>query len=170
MAAHQAPPSTGFCRQESWSGLPFPSPGDLPDPGIEPRSPALQADSLPSAPPGKPWVSADVMQTHCITWLLCVTLLVTKDWGQGEPKQLWSFRCLLCCNKALVSGSGVLCLLPLSTAVWQDKLLACKKSQISSYFLTCMSYVQTPPENLTRSGNHHLVQRTPVILTSFFPF
>ena len=42
----QAPLSVGFPRQESWSGLPFPSPGDLPDPGIEPRSPALQADSL----------------------------------------------------------------------------------------------------------------------------
>ena len=46
--AHQAPPTMGFSRQEYWSGLPFPSPGDLPDPGIEPRSPALQADSLPS--------------------------------------------------------------------------------------------------------------------------
>ena len=44
----------GFPRQEYWSGLPFPSPGDLPDPGIEPMSPALQADSLPSEPPGKP--------------------------------------------------------------------------------------------------------------------
>ena len=42
----------GFSRQESWSGLPFPSPGDLPDPGIEPGSPALQADTLPSQPPG----------------------------------------------------------------------------------------------------------------------
>ena len=45
--AHQAPLSTGFFRQEYWSGLPSPPPGDLPDPGIEPRSPALQADSLP---------------------------------------------------------------------------------------------------------------------------
>ena len=43
--AHQAPLSTEFFRQESWSGLPFPSPGDLPDPGIKPRSPALQAGS-----------------------------------------------------------------------------------------------------------------------------
>ena len=43
-----------FPRQEYWSGLPFPSPGNLPDPGIKPRSPALQADSLPSEPPGKP--------------------------------------------------------------------------------------------------------------------
>ena len=44
--ARQAPLSMGFSRQEYWSGLPFPSPGDLPDPGIEPRSPALQADAL----------------------------------------------------------------------------------------------------------------------------
>ena len=47
--------SMGFSRQEYWSGLPFPSPGGLPDPGIEPRSPALQSDALPSEPPGKPW-------------------------------------------------------------------------------------------------------------------
>ena len=44
--AHQAPPSIGLSRQEYWSGLPFPSPGDLPNPGIEPRSLALQADTL----------------------------------------------------------------------------------------------------------------------------
>ena len=48
--AQQAPLSMGFSRQEYWSGLPFPSPGDLPDPGIEPRSPALQADALTSEP------------------------------------------------------------------------------------------------------------------------
>ena len=51
---HQAPLSMGFSRQEHWSGLPFPSPGNLPDPGIEPRSPALQADSLPTELWGKP--------------------------------------------------------------------------------------------------------------------
>ena len=52
--AYQAPLSMGFSRQEYWSGLPFPSPGDLPNSGIEPESPALQADALPSEPPGKP--------------------------------------------------------------------------------------------------------------------
>ena len=51
--AYQASPSMGFSREEYWSGLPFPSPGDLPDPGIEPRSPALEADALTSKPPGK---------------------------------------------------------------------------------------------------------------------
>ena len=49
--AHRAPLSMEFSRQEYWSGLPFPSPVDLPDPGIKPGSPALQADSLPSEPP-----------------------------------------------------------------------------------------------------------------------
>ena len=52
--AHQAPVSMEFSRQEYWSGLPFPSPGDLPDPGIEPGSPALEADALPSEPQGSP--------------------------------------------------------------------------------------------------------------------
>ena len=52
--AHEAPPSMGFSRQEYWSGLPFPSPGDLANPGIKPGSPALQAGALSFEPPGKP--------------------------------------------------------------------------------------------------------------------
>ena len=53
---YEAPQSMEFSRQEYWSGLPFPSPGDLPNPGIEPGSPTLQSDALPSEPPGKPLV------------------------------------------------------------------------------------------------------------------
>ena len=52
--ACQVPLSMGFSRQEYWSGLPFPSPEDLPNPGDEPSCPSLQVDSLPSEPPGKP--------------------------------------------------------------------------------------------------------------------
>ena len=52
--AHQAPLSMRFSRPEYWSGLPCPPPGDLPNPGIKSRSPTMQADSLPSEPPGKP--------------------------------------------------------------------------------------------------------------------
>ena len=52
--AHQTPLSMRFSRQEYWSGFPCPSPGDLPEPGIKPESPALQTDFLPSEPPGKP--------------------------------------------------------------------------------------------------------------------
>ena len=51
---HQAPLSMGLSRQEYWSGFPCPPPGDLPNPGVEPRSPAWQADSLPLVPHGKP--------------------------------------------------------------------------------------------------------------------
>ena len=50
--AYQTPQSVEFSRQEYWSGFPFPSPGDLPNPGIEPRSPTFQADALTSKPPG----------------------------------------------------------------------------------------------------------------------
>ena len=57
---YQAPLSMEFCRKEYWSGLPFPSPGNLPNPGIKPRSPTLQADTLLCEPPGKHllWLSA----------------------------------------------------------------------------------------------------------------
>ena len=55
--AHQAPPSMGCHRQEHWSGLPFPSPGDLPDPGIEPTSPAWQLDSSTSESPESNYMS-----------------------------------------------------------------------------------------------------------------
>ena len=55
-----------FSRQEYWSGLPFPSPEDLPDPGIEPGFPALQADALPSEPPGKPYLGTKQQQINAI--------------------------------------------------------------------------------------------------------
>ena len=62
--AHYTPLSVEFSRQEHWSGLPFPSAGDLPDPGIEPRSSALQADSLLSESPGKPIHTHTNTHTH----------------------------------------------------------------------------------------------------------
>ena len=78
-AACQAPQFTGFSRQEHWSGLPCPPPGDLPNPGMEPRSPALQADSLLSEPPRKP------PGVHCTLWLFdscepgCLTLRSCRE-------------------------------------------------------------------------------------------
>ena len=65
MDGSQVPLSMGFSRQEIWSGRPFPSPRDLPDPGIKPVSPALQADSLPSEPPGKPSVRRPSSKKLC---------------------------------------------------------------------------------------------------------
>ena len=64
--AYQAPPSMGFSRQGYWSGLPFPSPGDLLNQGIEPGSPTLHADTLPSEPPGKLNAEAEAPNTLAI--------------------------------------------------------------------------------------------------------
>ena len=61
-----APLSLEFSKQEYWSALSFPSPGDLPDPGIKPRSPALKADYLLSEAPGKPWFYFGILQTSSL--------------------------------------------------------------------------------------------------------
>ena len=66
----------GFSKQEYWSGLPFPSPGNLPDLGVEPRSPALQVDSLPSEPLGKPKAPTVCIQMYIIDIYKCVCVYV----------------------------------------------------------------------------------------------
>ena len=63
--SHLGPLSMEFSRQEYWRGVPFPSPGEIPNPGINPRSPALQADSLPSEPPEKPKVGKITKLIRC---------------------------------------------------------------------------------------------------------
>ena len=64
--ARQAPLSMGFFRQEYWSRLPFPAPGILPDPGVEPGCPVLQADSFPAEPSGKPNITKSVVCKLCL--------------------------------------------------------------------------------------------------------
>ena len=81
--ACQAPLSMEFSRQEYWSGLPFPSPGDLPYPGIKHRSSALQSNSLPSKPPGKPLSSAilpkvNIRMTNPRSYLIILKLMMTN--------------------------------------------------------------------------------------------
>ena len=71
--AYQASPSIKFSRQRYWSGLPFPSPGDLPNPGVKPRSPTLQADALPSEPPGKP---EGVERPNCRVIIIAISPLM----------------------------------------------------------------------------------------------
>ena len=75
---HQAPLSMGFSRQEYWSGLPCPPPGDLHNPGIEPRSPALQEDSLPTEPLGKPIHKRNILSEHQRMLLLVVNSLMFR--------------------------------------------------------------------------------------------
>ena len=75
---YQAPLSTGFSRQEYWSGLPFPSPEDLPDPGIESVSPALSADALPSEPPGKSPPLKEEERTNLFFFFPLQSLILVK--------------------------------------------------------------------------------------------
>ena len=94
VVACQAPSSMEFSRQEYWRGLPFPSPGDLSDPGIKPGSPTLQADSLPSEPPGKPdflkwktlylWVKCLVPELFLDTNRGAAVPLILANWSGGE--------------------------------------------------------------------------------------
>ena len=83
--ACQAPLSMRFSRQEYWSGLPFPSPGDLPDPGIEPRSPELQADSFPTELQGKPNTLLTVNQTNLHKMEKSLKkILAEKEWREDD--------------------------------------------------------------------------------------
>ena len=88
--ALQAPLSLGFSRQDYWSGLPCPPLGDLPNPGIEARSPALQADSLPSEPLGKPQLS----QIWFITWFQGYWAILASSDMRGQSA-LHSVPCTL---------------------------------------------------------------------------
>ena len=88
--AYQAPLSVGFSRQQYWSGLPFPSPVDLPKPGIEPGSPALQTDALPSEPPGKSeQLSSKRTQITMLTRMQRKGNLVHCWWEHKLVPSLW---------------------------------------------------------------------------------
>ena len=80
--AYQAPPSMGFSRQEYWSGVPFPSPGDLPDPGIEPGSPTFQADTLTSESPGKPEPHLKLADFSVTRYMGCTTIQRCKHFSR----------------------------------------------------------------------------------------
>ena len=124
--AHQAPLSMEFSRQQHWSGLPLSSPGDLPNPGIKPRSPALQADSLPSEPPRKPLHTIEVLPQFGFKtcklmrcWIKRQNFCVFKgDWRGGASIWIFlfvqnsmHFQCRflpLLCARLLVQGAPVL--------------------------------------------------------------
>ena len=97
--AHQALLDMGFSRQVYWSRLPCPPPGDLPNPGIEPRSPALQTNSLPSEPQGKPKnpCSRGTSQLRNRTWVSCTPALQVDSLPAELPgNPIHSFIQLLC--------------------------------------------------------------------------
>ena len=84
--AYQAPSSMGFSRQEYWSGLPFPSPGHLPDSGIELRSPALQADNLNSEPPAFPFFRGS-SKLRDQTQVSLIAGRFFTSWATGEDQE-----------------------------------------------------------------------------------
>ena len=94
------PPSMGFSRQEYWSGLPFPSPGDLPHPGIKPRSPALEADALASEPPViRNWqteLGLSVSDICSVLWLTCPLDLSVLHWYSAMPVCLYNWNSMQC--------------------------------------------------------------------------
>ena len=106
--AYQVPPSMGFSRQEYWSGLPFPSPGDLPDPGIEPGSPTFQAEALTSEPPGKlyayvtPFVIVPQFLYFSILFSVCISV-----WGV--------YKDISSCSVILALAMSSLLMSPLKT-------------------------------------------------------
>ena len=97
IVAHQAPLSMEFSRQEYCSGLPFPPPGDLPDPGIEPRSPILQADALLSEPPGNTMkyysaIKGNEALIHATTWIKLESIMLNeRSQTQKTPYCMISF-------------------------------------------------------------------------------
>ena len=105
--AHQAPVSMGLPRQEYWSGLPFPSPGDLPDPEIEPESPALQADSLPLRHQGIP--ANGLAYTIC-KYLFCMppSWVTALSWRRGlcNSMKLWAMLCRATQDGRVIAGSS----------------------------------------------------------------
>ena len=109
--AHQAPPSMGFSRQEYWSGVPFPSPGDLPNPGIEPGSPTLEADALTSEPPGNRYHNCVYLfvhrversQTHLSIWVHMHALIHT--WTVWLLLLIPFGSCKKCCSEHNVNLS-----------------------------------------------------------------
>ena len=103
-AAHQAPLSLGLSRQAYWSGLPFPSPGDLPDPGIKPWSPALPANSSPSEPPGKPFYR------------------VVYTWQSQSPSASHPPFPLLAVHAYIYSGSAFLLIYAFNKKNWMAQL------------------------------------------------
>ena len=90
--ACQAPLSMGFSRHEYWSRLPCPPPGDFPNPGIEPRSPALQSYSLPSEPPGKPNGVLESGKHNKASFIRTEWRHVS--WPLFPPRAFWAFGAL----------------------------------------------------------------------------
>ena len=116
---HQAPPSVGLSRQEYWRGLPCPPLGNLPNPGIKPRSPALQLDSIPSEPPGKPRNTVmgslsllqEIFPNQESNWgFLHYSWILYQLSYLGNPRSRCAFRINISALKLIVIGITQFCI------------------------------------------------------------
>ena len=135
---YQAPWSTGFSRQEYWSGLPFPSPGDLPNPGIEPGSPTRQAVSLSSEPPGKPRREQNIPPALPVSahWQVKIALLPQSGMlPQGDV----FFSVCYCLPKKLLGLQG-----QLGWGIWGSCSHLARGPGVWPWHLTHSIYLHTP--------------------------
>ena len=117
--AHQTPLSMGFSRQEFWSELSFPSPGDLPDPGLEPWSPALQADSLLHEPWGKPLFPHGCLK-HLLSHQFSSVQLLSHIWLSTAP---WTETCQP--SLSITNSWSLLKLMSIHLAIHSNHLISC---------------------------------------------
>ena len=150
----------GFSRQEYWSGLPFPSPGDLPNPGTEPKSPALQTDALLSEPPGNPLKQKGACLFSAQLWgdaryLRVPTLSVARCWDWGMPlsvcRSWWylqlphSWRGVDLCPVHHLSPaptSPTKCSAP--GLYWQGRLSPCCHGFVFTFWFSTRVYIRRP--------------------------
>ena len=130
--------SMGFLRPEYWSGQPFPSPGDLPNPGIKPRSPTLQVDSLPAEPQHKPLGSLMLLQMasfHSFLWLGNIPLYVCTTSSLSIP--LLTFRLLPCpdCSKQCCNEQWCSCILSDHVFLWIQAQKVALQDHMEALFL-----------------------------------
>ena len=155
--AHQAPPSMGFSRQEYWSGLPLPSPGDLPDPGIEPWSPTLQADALTSEPSGKPKLIRLPESIGLCLGQLCNFSAVRSSnvFGHGRPSLLLGLRTPLWFQSFRHQQGGERCLAWAAAPLWA---LGGPEGPVTDGTRLCGPLINLPfPFKLTHVSFHSLV-------------
>ena len=157
-----------FSKPEYWSGLPFPSPGDIPNPGIKHRSPALQADSLPAEPQGSPrvleWVaypfSSGSSRPRNGTRVSCIAGIFFTKWAAREAQVKVTLSCLTFCNPMDYTVRGILqarileqVAFPFSRGSSQCRDQT-QVSHVAGGFFTRWATREHPWAHLKRGGNH----------------
>ena len=141
---HQTPLSMGFSRQESWSGLPFPSPGDLTDSGIESASPALQADFFTTEPLGTSSHGVVVFPPNTLTSVGPGAAIVTVERGAGNRAVDAGNDAVACPLSCQTGVSSVISGPPAWISQGQKELLHCRRTCQGVRMGKCQSILRLP--------------------------